>query len=134
MVAGLGRSHIWWKMLMAIPQCAMAQVGSRLRIRSNCGCDSSYQKSCSRATPRLKLAWVEGAQETENEMVPRRSFGWVADWRVGRIDEGCDEVAWPATGSAASISRNGSRVFMAAAIIGPEYEIWPVFGLGARVL
>jgi hypothetical protein len=51
----------------------MEHPGPLLRMRSNCGRASAYQKSCNRATPRLKLACTAGAEETVNETVPRRS-------------------------------------------------------------
>src|SRR6185312_16891230 len=72
-VASFGRSQIWWKLLMAMPQCAIAQEGSAWSTRSNCGLDSSYQKSWSRAMPRLTLPCTEGAQDTGNDTVPSRS-------------------------------------------------------------
>ena len=58
---------------MAIPQCAIAHDGSAATIFSNCGRASSYQKSWSNATPRLKLARTAGEHETGNDTVPRRS-------------------------------------------------------------
>ena len=58
---------------MAMPQCAIAHDGSAARIFSNCGRASSYQKSCSNATPRLKLARTDGEQDTGNDTVPRCS-------------------------------------------------------------
>src|ERR1700735_2238903 len=74
MVFASGRSQIWWKALIAAPQYAMAQLGSLLTSRLNWARASSYQKSCSRATPRLKGACDSAAQETGNETVPSRSF------------------------------------------------------------
>src|ERR1700693_6177367 len=52
----------------------MAQKGSAAAMRWNWGLASSYQKSCSSATPRLKLARTEGAQEVGNATVPRLSL------------------------------------------------------------
>src|SRR6185312_6883761 len=60
---------------MAMPQCAIAHPGSALAICSNCGLASSYQKSCSSATPRLIAACSEGAQEVAKDTVPSRSVG-----------------------------------------------------------
>src|SRR6202165_159968 len=48
----------------------MAQPGSRFTIRSNCGCASSYQKSCSNATPRLKGVRTDGEHETAKDTFP----------------------------------------------------------------
>src|SRR5271168_3276809 len=58
---------------MATPQCAIAQPGSALAISSNCRRASSYQKSCSNATPRLNGACTALAHETEKLTVPSRS-------------------------------------------------------------
>jgi hypothetical protein len=64
---------------MAIPQCAMAHPGSAAAILSNCGAASSYQKSCSNATPRLNAALACGEQDTANDTVPRCSSPSDAD-------------------------------------------------------
>jgi hypothetical protein len=58
---------------MAIPQCAIAHDGSAATIFSNCGRASSYQKSWSSATPRLKLARTGGEQDTGNDTAPKCS-------------------------------------------------------------
>src|ERR1700728_927693 len=63
---------------MAMPQYAIAQAGLRAAIRVNCRCASSYQKSCSRATPRLKGARTAGAQDTPKLTVPSFSSGSMA--------------------------------------------------------
>ncbi len=69
---------------MANPQWAMAQPGSLFTSRSNWLLASSYQKSCSRATPRLKGTWDAGVQEIEMIQVPSRSSADGAP--VGGID------------------------------------------------
>src|SRR5579863_5061893 len=56
-----------------MPQCAIAQAGSDFAMRSNCGRASSYQKSWSNATPRLKGARTDAEQDTEKDTSPRRS-------------------------------------------------------------
>src|SRR5580698_11012003 len=60
-------------MLMAIPQWAMAQAGSDFRTCSNWRWDSSYQKSWTRAMPRLMATCCDATQETGKETIPRRS-------------------------------------------------------------
>src|SRR5579872_6825811 len=60
-------------MLIAMPQCAIAQAGSALAICWNCRSASPYQKSCSKATPRTTCGWTAGAQDTGNDTVPRLS-------------------------------------------------------------
>src|SRR5450631_1127425 len=68
-------------MLMATPQWAMAQCGSSLAICRNSFSASSYQKECSRATPRAKGCCTDAEQETGKWTVPscvsvRSSWWW----------------------------------------------------------
>src|SRR5271156_5105765 len=61
-----------------MPQYAMAQAGSCAAIRLNWRCASSYQKSCRRATPRLKGARTAAEQDTAKLTVPSFSSGSIA--------------------------------------------------------
>src|ERR1700722_8977469 len=97
---------------MAMPQYAMAQAGSRAAIRVNCRSASSYQKSCSSATPRLKGARIAGAQDTPKVTVPSFSSG-----SIGRLtaDGAAPGGAAPSGDHGASASAIKHRVkhFMA---------------------
>src|ERR1700721_1763220 len=95
---------------MAIPQCAMAHWGSSFAIRSNCGCASSYQKSCSKATPRLKGARTDGEQETGKDTFPKRSAAGVAG-----VADAADAVgaACAARGRAVNAMRSSVNIFIA---------------------
>src|ERR1700722_14831107 len=67
-------------MLMATPQCAIAQCVSSLEICTNSFSSSSYQNECSRATPRANGFCADAVQETGKWTVPScvsvRSSGW----------------------------------------------------------
>src|SRR5579862_101253 len=108
-VSGSGRSQIWWNLLMAIPQWAMAQLGSVLAMRSNCGPASSYQKSWSRATPRLKEAWTSGEQDIAKDTVPSFSSG------EGDELIGMECVDW-ANAAEEARSKQRKLTFMASAL------------------
>ena len=86
-------------------------------IRSDWARASSYQKSCSKATARLKDACDAVAQETGNDTVPSRSFETEAA-------EGADEwlFVWAATGRVANTIARNVTVFIAT-IIG-EQATW----------
>src|SRR5579863_3099026 len=97
-----------------MPQCAMAQAGSAFAIRSNCGRASSYQKSWSKATPRLKGARTDAEQDTEKDTSPSFSPAGAA------VGAGAG-VAMPAVapvaaglarGRAVSARRRGVNIFM----------------------
>src|SRR5271170_1310109 len=103
-----GRSQIWWNWLIATPQCAIAQLGSAFSICSNCRCASSYQKSCSKATPRLKGACTAAEHETEKETVPRRSGEAAAEECMDSIPPD-----WAATGRAVRASSRDASIFIA---------------------
>src|SRR5258707_2140854 len=90
----------------------MAHSGSSFAILSNCGCASSYQKSCSNATPRLKGARTDGEQDTEKDTLPKRSTGGAACAAIGR---------------AVSATRKGVNIF-----IGLDYRtVKTPSGIGA---
>src|ERR1700733_2701052 len=112
-----------------MPQCAIAQSGSAFAIRSNCGWASSYQKSWSNATPRLKGARTDAEQDTGKDTSPSRSPGGgaagapgttagvaaaagVAEAEGGAALAGAARVAGAAMGSAVSASRRGVHIFM----------------------
>src|ERR1700722_3213587 len=106
---------------MAMPQYAIAQAGSRAAIRVNCRCASSYQKSCSSATPRLKGARTAGAQDTAKLTDPSFSSGSIARLAAdaaaagGAADEGSAGAAVPSGDQGASANAIKHRVqqFMA---------------------
>src|ERR1700722_18800169 len=95
---------------MAIPQCAMAQEGSAATIFSNCGRASSYQKSWSNATPRLKLVCTDGEQETGNDNVPKCS-SWA-------------DAAEPVAPCAAALAASGSAAMQTRKAIQTEVCIF----------
>ena len=80
-------------------------------IRSDWARASSYQKSCSKATARLKDACDAVAQETGNDTVPSRSIETEA---VELADEWL--FVWPAIGRAANTIARDVRVFIATII------------------
>src|SRR5271155_2584229 len=90
-----------------MPQCAIAQAGSAFAIRSNCGRASSYQKSWSSATPRLKGARTDAEQDTENDTSPSLSPGGAAVGATGA-------AAGDARARAVNARRRGVNVFMGA--------------------
>src|ERR1017187_7134419 len=103
---------------MAAPQCAMAQPGSALAISSNCRSASSYQKSCSSATPQLNGACTLAAHETENDTVPSRSGaaavpGW-AGWSI---------AIWANRGREDRASRGSRSIFIAFDYRMSEYAL-----------
>jgi hypothetical protein len=95
-------------MLIAMPQCAIAQLGSAFAIRSNCGCASAYQKSCSSATPRSNDACSPGEHETENETAPSRSPA------VSPALIGGGVAVWANAPQAEAAKRQSVKVFMRA--------------------
>src|SRR5580658_826074 len=104
-----------------MPQCAIAQVGSAFAMRSNCGWASSYQKSWSNATPRLKGARTDAEQDTEKDTSPSRSPGGAAVRVAGATGAaavgvagaaGVAGVAGAAMGSAVNARRRAANFLM----------------------
>ena len=95
-------------------------------IRSDWARASSYQKSCSKATARLKDACDAVAQETGNDTVPSRSFETEA---VELADEWL--FVWAAMGRAANTIARDVRVFIATII--EEYGPTGDLGLNSGV-
>src|SRR5271165_5358304 len=115
---------------MAAPQWAMAQFGSALAISSNWCCASSYQKSCSSATPRLNGACTLAAQETEKETVPSRSG---AEASTGRA--GWSMAIWATQTMEDRASRGSRSIFIAIDYKMGEYVLGqlrclPYLGIG----
>src|SRR5580658_1847736 len=98
-----------------MPQCAIAQVGSAFAMRSNCGWASSYQKSWSNATPRLKGARTDAEQDTEKDTSPSRSPGGAAvrvAGATGAAAVGVAGAAGVAMGSAVNARRRAANFLM----------------------
>src|SRR6266511_995943 len=54
------------QLLSAMPQCAIAQLGSRARMASKALIASGNQNECSSATPLLKSSFTAAAHEVSN--------------------------------------------------------------------
>src|SRR5581483_3362693 len=105
----LGCSHSGCQRLIATPQWAIAQCLSCWATLLNAFSASSYQKECSRATPRVNVACADAEHDTGKFTLPRSS---PPEWWWPSWSSSASALTWRNNmGNSKAATRDGRRRF-----------------------